>query len=433
MGGGPGERGAGERAGAAARRIVSAQESGLVLVILLMVLGLTLYGAANPKPKNVGVRLGAGDQAVLIARTGAETPVGVPLAGELDRVEVRRAGAVVHRFAGATDAHRWHIEETPQNGGVPARELKGRVEVNKFFEAGNLVLLANNASFVAVIAVGMTAVIVLAGIDLSVGSLYALAAVLTAMVVNKLDPSAPWWVSVPAALVVSMLVGGALGFANGAMIVGFRLHPFIITLGTMSVYRGIAFLATEGQTIGGLPDSLQTGFFKLAPFGGAGETPVQPVNTAIMGVLAVVGTVVLGRTVFGRRVYAIGGNETAARYAGVPVGRVKLWVYTLVGVLTGLSACMYLGYYGAATSSAGTMLELRVIAAAVIGGASLTGGRGTALGAVLGAIIIELIANAISILNIDNAYLQVVTGGAIIVAVVIDRVKRGFEARGRGA
>lgn len=432
MGGGRGERGAGERAGAAARKLVSAQESGLVLVILLLVLGLTAYGAAYPKPKNIGVRLSTGDEAVLVASDGTEAPVDQTLGAPLDRVEIRRAGTVVHRFAGATDAHRWHIEETRVGSAPPFRELKGRVEVNKFFEVGNLVLLANNASFVAVIAVGMTAVIVLAGIDLSVGSLYALAAVLTAMVLRKLDPASPWWVSVPAALALSMAIGAALGLANGAMIVGFRLHPFIITLGTMSVYRGIAFLVTEGQTVGGLPDSLQTGFFKLAPFGGAGETPVQPVNTAIMAVVAVVGTVVLSRTVFGRRVYAIGGNETAARYAGVPVGRVKLWVYTLVGVLTGLSACMYLGYYGAATSSAGNMLELRVIAAAVIGGASLTGGRGTALGAVLGAIIIELIANAISILNIDNAYLQVVTGAAIIVAVVIDRVKRGFEARGRG-
>jgi ribose/xylose/arabinose/galactoside ABC-type transport system permease subunit len=127
--------------------------------------------------------------------------------------------------------------------------------------------------------------------------------------------------------------------------------------------------------------------------------------------------------VLGRRVYAIGGNETAATYAGIPVGRVKVIVYTLMGAATGLSAAVYLGYYGAAQPSAGDGYELRVIAAAVIGGASLSGGRGSAIGAVLGALVIQLIENAMIILGIDQSYNQIVMGAAIVAAVVLDQAK----------
>jgi ribose transport system permease protein len=138
---------------------------------------------------------------------------------------------------------------------------------------------------------------------------------------------------------------------------------------------------------------------------------------------------VLSRTVFGRRIFAIGGNETAAKYAGIPVGRVKILVYTITGALCGLSACIYLGYLGAAETNAGNAYELQVIAATVIGGASLMGGRGTALGAVLGAIIIQLINNAMVIFSVDQSYNQIVMGAAIVIAVVIDQTKQRVQAR----
>jgi ribose transport system permease protein len=142
-----------------------------------------------------------------------------------------------------------------------------------------------------------------------------------------------------------------------------------------------------------------------------------------MVAVAAAGAFVLGRTVLGRRAYAIGGNETAARYAGVPVGRTKIIMYTLMGMLAGLSAAVYLGYLGAASSDAGQGYELSVIAAAVIGGASLSGGRGSAVGAVLGAILIQLINNAMIILDIDTNYTNIVMGAAIVVAVVLDQAK----------
>src|SRR5262245_24994006 len=297
--------------------------------------------------------------------------------------------------------------DKPQRRHDPATGQWTETQVNKFLDAQNLVLLAKDASFVAVMAVGMTAVIVLGGIDLSVGSLYALAAVLGALALRAVQaywlgvaaatcgPGAggtPAYVAAPVGLAVCCLVGAACGGASGAMIVGLRVHPFIITLGMMAVLRGTVFVMTRGTSVLGVPSSFVEGFFKADILG------VKPVPVLIMLAVAVAGYLVLTRTVYGRRIYAIGGNETAAQYAGIPVGRVKILTYTLSGALVGLSACMSAGYFGSASPSAATTgYELDVIAAAVIGGASLSGGRGTALGAVLGAILIQLIRNGMLI------------------------------------
>jgi ribose/xylose/arabinose/galactoside ABC-type transport system permease subunit len=148
-----------------------------------------------------------------------------------------------------------------------------------------------------------------------------------------------------------------------------------------------------------------------------------------MLLVAGAGMFILARTVFGRRVYAIGGNETAAKYAGIPVARIKVLVFTLAGLLAGLSAAMYIGYFGAAESNAGAGYELKVIAAAVIGGASLSGGRGSAVGAVLGAIMVQLIDNGMIILGIDQSYNQIVMGTAIILAVAVDQAKLRLSGR----
>ncbi|MDQ7013783.1 MAG: ABC transporter permease [Planctomycetota bacterium] len=350
------------------RRVVSAQESGLLLVIALMMTGLTIFG-------------GTTQQTVIDQDTG---------------------------------------QALRDDDGRPVRR-----DVNTFLNSRNLILLANNASFIAVMAVAMTAVIVTAGIDLSVGSIYALAGIVAAEIINGMPPDSGGIVAAIGLIGVACAAGGVLGLANGAMIVGFRLHPFIITLGTMSVYRGITLLLTKGQTVSGLPEAIQPGFFKAD----LGIGAAHPTNTIIMLLVALLGWFVLRYTVFGRRVFAVGGNETAARYAGIPVGRVTVLVYTLMGVAAGLAGAMAVGYLGAATSGAGQAYELRVIAGAVIGGASLTGGRGTAIGAVLGTIVIELINNAMTILQIDSDYLYVVTGAVIILAAVIDRAKQGLQTR----
>jgi ribose transport system permease protein len=217
-------------------------------------------------------------------------------------------------------------------------------------------------------------------------------------------------------LLVCLVVGAFCGWLNGTMIVGLKVHPFIITLGTMAAYRGVTALPTQAQSVGNFPESFQ-GFIKQ-DFSG-----ITPVPVLIMMVVCLAGVFVLSRTVLGRQIYAIGGNETAASYAGIPVGKVKRIVYTMMGALAGLSAYVYLGYFGGAEPAAGTGYELKAIAAAVIGGASLSGGRGSALGAVLGAILVQLIDNAMVMLQIDQSYNNVVLGGAIIVAVVLDQLK----------
>lgn len=352
------------------RRLITAQESGLIIVIAIIMAALTVYGNIHTT-----------NQTIIDSATGTV----------------------------ARDEHNRVV----------------RHEVNAFLNTRNLIQLANNASFIAVMAVGMTAVIVTAGIDLSVGSIYALAGIIAAMIIRHMPAETSALTGALALIGVACAIGAILGLLNGSMIVGLKLHPFIITLGTMSIFRGAAFLTTKGQTISGMPQDIQSGFFKQD----FGLGVVHPMNTIIMLLITVLGWAVLKWTVFGRRVFAVGGNETAARYAGIPVGRIILLVYTLMGLLSGLSAAMAVGYFGSATTGAGQAYELRVIAAAVIGGASLAGGRGTAFGAVLGAIVIELINNAISILNIDNNYLLVVTGSAIIIAAAIDRIKQGVQAR----
>jgi len=383
------------------RRFFGAQESGLLLVIVLMAAALAFFG-------------GTSEQRVRHA---------VPLNAE---VEVRADESIVVR-----DGSRERVfapEQRPQLTTSPTtgeRNVVVRVRVNRFLNVTNLTQIATQASFIAIMAVGMTAIIVLAGIDLSIGSIYGLAAYVGAMAMSTLEPTVGFWVSVPVGVGVCCLVGAACGLANGVMIVGFRVHPFVITLGMMAALRGLIFVLSKGQSIGNFPSSYTSGFFKAELFG------VYPVPVIVMLLVGVAGVFVLSRTVFGRRVFAIGGNETAARYAGIPVGRVKILVYTLAGMLAGLSGAIYCGYFGAAEPGAGTAYELQVIAATVIGGASLMGGRGTALGAVLGAIIIQLINNGMLILEIDQQYNQIVMGAAIILAVVIDQAKSRLGARGR--
>ncbi len=377
-----------------------------MVVILLMMTALTLFGGSKPSNFSVPIPKGAEVQEL------SESRIAVIIDGQ--------------RQEHASDSA-FRIRE--QDDG--SRIAFGTRTVNKFLEKSNLVQVTTSASFIAVMAVGMTAIIILAGIDLSIGSIYAMAAILGAMAVSSMHASAlapltpggppgPGLgiaTAVPLLILVCCSVGAACGFANGFSSVVLRVHPFIITLGTMAIYRGMVFVMTQGQTVGGLPDSVQSGFFKFDAGG------VYPVPTFIMLAIAAIGMFVLAQTVLGRRVYAVGGNEVAAKYAGIPVGRVKTIVYTLSGALAGLSAAMYVGYYGAAETNAGNGYELNVIAAAGIGGASLSGGRGSAVGAVLGAILVQLINNAMLILDINQSYNQIVMGLAIILAVVVDQAK----------
>ncbi len=316
------------------------------------------------------------------------------------------------------------------SAGTAQRAMEQPPRVNKFLQPDNLIVVLTQASFIAIMAVGMTGIIVLGGIDLSVGSIYALAAVAGAMVLNGL---AGWeggrldigpLESVAIAMVVCCGVGAACGFLNGVATVGLGLHPFIITLGGMAIYRGVALVLTKGQSITDVPPSYQD-VIKVKAFG------LNPVPAVVMVVVGLIGAFVFARTVIGRRVFAIGGNETAARYAGIPVGRVKIIAFTMMGLLAGFSSALAFGMFGGASSNDGMGYELFVIAASVIGGAALTGGRGSAFGAVLGAIIMQLIDNGFQSLGIDANYRQIVIGLAIVVAVVVDQAKYRLTSKGR--
>ncbi len=394
------------------RRLAGAQEAGLVMVIVLMGAVLTIWGGT--KQKQFRIEIPAGASVVEYYADGSE---GAPGDRRLPEVEGWRV-----QDSGITTTYE-RAEEFSFN--ADQRAIFGRKTVNKFLDKENLVLVAKDASFIAIMAVGMTAVIILAGIDLSVGSIYGLSALIGAMALRDIaGDEASLFLSLPLGVGVCCLVGALCGAANGAMVVGLRVHPFVITLGTMAAYRGVIFVTSQGQSVGQFPASYTSGFFKAEIAG------VYPVPVLVMLLVGAIGVFVLAKTVVGRQVYAVGGNETAAKYAGIPVGRVKFIVYTLLGLLAGLSAAVYLGYLGAAEPNAGMSYELKVIAATVIGGASLMGGRGSAMGAVLGAIVIQLIDNGMIILGVDQAYNQIVMGVAIIIAVVIDQAKTRLAPKG---
>lgn len=398
-------------------RLFAHQESGLLLVIFLMGLGLTIYGEAYAIKRPIRTPLPEGGSVRLVDQSGQTHEPGTLARNEVSAYILTNAGGDETRYEAAEG---WRYDSAQ-------RTLFGEQRTNAFLNKQNLVLVAKDASFFAIMAVGMTAVIILAGIDLSIGSIYGLSAIVGALAVSSLDPGTSGFVAVLTALSVCVGVGGLCGLANGSMTVGLRVHPFVITLGMMAALRGLTIVLPDSirntQSIGGFPESFTKGFFKAQLFG------VQPVPVIVMLMVAVAGWFVLSRTVFGRRIFAIGGNETAAKYAGIPVGKVKVLVYTIMGALAGLSACVYLGYLGAAETNAGNAYELQVIAATVIGGASLAGGRGSAFGAVLGAIVIQLINNAMIILGVDPNYNQIVMGAAIVLAVVIDQTKQRLSNR----
>jgi len=346
-------------------------------------------------------------------------------------------GALLAFFGGTVKAPVFRVNEQGERERVFKELPNGErepvfEEKNKFLNAQNLAQLAKDTSFIAIMAVGATIVIISGGIDLSVGSIYALASVAAAMAFNYWGPggagssTAPWF-SVLGGMALCVGVAGLCGALNGGMIVALRVHPFIITLGTMAIYRGIAFVLTKGQSVGAFPEAFRN--LIRHDFG----TGLSIVPLGVMLLAALLGGIFLARMAAGRRVYAIGGNELASRYSGIRVERVKLGVFILSGLAAGLAALLSIGYYGAATSGDGQGYELNVIAAAVVGGASLSGGKGSALGALLGALVIQMISTGIVILGIDQNYSQIIIGAVVIIAVVLDQLNNWLARKKQAA
>ncbi len=297
------------------------------------------------------------------------------------------------------------------------------VRVNDFLNEYTLIQMATDASAFAIMGVGATIVIISGGIDLSVGAVYALSGVTMAMVLRGLGPMSP----VPTVLVglgVCLVVSIACGLANGVMIIGLGVHPFIITLGTMWILRGIAFVASRAESV--LVPPPLTSLTKASLGMGHG---LYPVPLLVMLLVTLAGAIYLVRTVMGRHVFAVGGNVEASRFSGLNVNRVLLGVYVVSGLTAGIAAFVGASFYGSATSSDGTGYELYVIAAAVVGGASLIGGKGSAVSATLGAVLIVLIRQAIRTLHLDQNYEWIIIGTAMILAVVFDQKGTKLLAR----
>lgn len=296
--------------------------------------------------------------------------------------------------------------------------------INNFLNPDTLLQVATDMSFFAIMAVGMIVVIVSGGIDLSVGSIYAMCGVLTALLLRSLGPTMPPIAVVLIALGTCSGIGIVAGLANGVMVSRLGVHPFIITLGTMWVYRGIAFVTTKAQSV--LVPVALTDAIKATLGLRKGLFPVPLLATIVV---AIIGTIYLRKTKWGRRVFAVGGNVEAARYAGLRINRVLTGVYVLSGLAAGLAAFLASGFYGSASSGDAQGYELYVIASAVVGGASLSGGKGTATGAVLGALLITMIRQAIRTLRLDSNYEWIIIGVAIVLAVVLDRVGQASVQR----
>lgn len=274
-----------------------------------------------------------------------------------------------------------------------------------FLTVSNLVNVAQQTAINAIIAVGMTYVIITAGIDLSVGSILAFSGVILARALNADVP-------LPVALLAAIGAGTALGVVNGLLITYGRLPPFISTLGMMSVARGLALIVSDGRPISGFSESLR--------FLANGDLIGVPMPVVITGVVMIAGQFCLKRTWFGRYVYAIGGNEEAARLSGINITFVKVAVYGLAGALSALAAIVLTARLNSAQPTAGSMYELDAIAATVIGGSSLMGGEGSVVGTLIGALIMGVLRNGLNLLDVSSFIQQTVIGSAIIAAVLID-------------
>ena len=279
-----------------------------------------------------------------------------------------------------------------------------------FFTVPNLVNILQQSSINACIALGMTLVIISGGIDLSVGPTAALAAVVSAtLMVNG--------VPISVCVLVALGIGLACGLFNGILIAVAGLQPFIVTLGALSLYRALALIFTEGSPVFGIPSEFRV----LAN----GELAGIPNAVIIVGVLALSIWILLNKSPLGEYILAVGGNQDAARVAGVPVVRTKIFTYMISGALASVAALILVGRLGAAEPTLGNLWELDAIAAAAIGGASLMGGKGSIVGTLLGAVILGSLRNGLTLMNVQAFYQLLATGIIIIVAMLIDRATRG--------
>jgi ribose transport system permease protein len=286
-----------------------------------------------------------------------------------------------------------------------------------FLQPRSLLQLLANSAFIGMLAVGMVFVVAIRDIDLSIGWMFNFSAVVAGkLMIAGLDPIL--------AAMCGIAFGGCLGLFNGILSVGLRIPVIIITLGTLSLYRGLSLIVNESKPV--LAPDKEAPYFEIWQVKWFDVIPSVAVAVLI---LAVVAHILLQRTRFGFRVQAMGSNPDAARLAGIAVDRTRILVLVLMGAIAGLAGVIFFGYRGAIDTSTGDSFLLPVVAAVIIGGTPLSGGRGTILGAVLGAVIIQAIQSGILFLGIDAKWSIFVTGAAILVAVAVDQLVRRQRTR----
>jgi ribose transport system permease protein len=291
-----------------------------------------------------------------------------------------------------------------------------------FLTLGNLANVATNFSYIAIVALGATLVIITGGIDLSVGSVMALTAILTALFLRWATASplgAVPGLAISVAVLGGLLAAAGIGLINGWLIARMELTPFVTTLGMLSVARGLCYALTRGAGVS--IDGPDADLFSQIASGTVGGVPTPLVY--LFALAAGMG-VFLHHTAAGQHVFALGGNERAARLAGVPVVRVKMGVYVASALLAGLAGILIAGWLGSVPANLAQGYELRIVAAAVIGGANLSGGIGGPAGAIVGAALIEVIRNGLVLARVDTYWQDTLVGVIIIAAVLVDRLRR---------
>jgi rhamnose transport system permease protein len=286
---------------------------------------------------------------------------------------------------------------------------------DRFFTTANLLNQGRLMTEVGLVALAMTFVIVTGGIDLSVGSILGLTAILLGVFWHNLG------LPLPAAMVLAVLAGGIGGLINGLIITRFKVPPLIATLATLALYRGLAEGISQARSVRGYPEW----FFVL----GQGEVWGVPTQLWILGVLVIVAAVILGLTTFGRATYATGANETGARFSGIGVDRTKMLIYTASGLVAGVAGVIFVSRVSTTRSDMGTGLELDVITAVVLGGTSIFGGRGTIIGTVLGLILMQALKNGLALSGVKGDGTIVVIGLVLILAIVASNI---FSRNGDG-
>ncbi len=280
---------------------------------------------------------------------------------------------------------------------------------DRFLTTGNLINVLRQSTINGIIAIGMTYVILTAGIDLSVGAILALSMVITADMLQKGMP-------VPSAILIGLGIGAALGLISGLIITKVGVPPFVATLGMMVTARGLALVYTEGRPITGLPDSFR--------FIGTGSIGPIPMPIIIAAVAFIIGYIILKRMKIGEYIYAIGNNPEAARYAGIHVVRYITFVYVFSGLLSALAGMILIARLNSAQPTAGVAFEFDAIAAVVVGGTSFAGGEGSLWGTLLGVLVIAVLANGLNLLNVPSFYQPVVTGVVIALALLLYKLLR---------